>query len=116
MFYALSQYLGDEVVVLGASEGKENPKFLLLSEVRKPGLKDFLQKTLKEICDKSSLQWSYWTLLNFLQPKIFRQISRSFLSATISSFWVRIWQPSASSVRSWSRRIQNSPRRASGNA
>jgi hypothetical protein len=53
-FYQLSQYLGDEIVVTASSEGKSDPKFVLMAEVRKPGLKDFLQKTLKEICGKST--------------------------------------------------------------
>jgi len=54
-FYQLSQYLGDEVVISAASNGtgKEDPKFLLLAEVRKPGLKDFLRQTLKDLADKS---------------------------------------------------------------
>ena len=52
-FYQLSQYLGDEIVVSAASEGKEDPKFLLLSEVRKPGLKDFLRHLLDESAGKS---------------------------------------------------------------
>ena len=51
-FYELSQYLGDEIVVMAASEGKGDPKFLLLSEVRKPGLKTYLQGLVKEISDK----------------------------------------------------------------
>ena len=36
-FCQLSEYLGDEVVAVGQSDGTENPKFLLLAEVRKPG-------------------------------------------------------------------------------
>jgi len=51
-FYELSQYFGDEIVVMAASEGKGDPKFLLLSEVRKPGLKSHLQGLVKEISDK----------------------------------------------------------------
>ena len=45
-------YLGDEVVGFGVSEGKEDPKFLLLAEVRKPGLKDFLKQLLQEFAGK----------------------------------------------------------------
>lgn len=45
-------YLGDEVVAFGASEGKEDPKFLLLAEVHKPGLKDFLKQMLQEFAGK----------------------------------------------------------------
>ncbi|HYL16954.1 MAG TPA: hypothetical protein VEV41_28230 [Terriglobales bacterium] len=40
-FSQLSQYLGDEIVVSGAMEGRE-PSLLTLAEVRKPGLKEVL--------------------------------------------------------------------------
>lgn len=53
-FYQLSQYLGDEIVISAASGGKEDPRFVLLAEVRKPGLKDFLRQTLKEMAGKSN--------------------------------------------------------------
>lgn len=53
-FYQLSQYLGDEVVLSGANEGRKNPSLLILAEVRKPGLKDFLQQTAKELAGKSN--------------------------------------------------------------
>jgi hypothetical protein len=36
------------------STGKGNPKFVLLAKVRKPGLKDFLPKMLKDFADKST--------------------------------------------------------------
>ncbi len=52
-FSQLSEFLGDEVVAFGASEGKEDPKFLVVAEVRKPGLKDFLTRTLQEAAGKS---------------------------------------------------------------
>ena len=52
-FYQLSQFLGDEVVISAASSGKEDPKFLILAEVRKPGLKDFLRQELKDLAGKS---------------------------------------------------------------
>lgn len=52
-FYELSQYLGDEVVISAASEGKDDPKFLILAEVRKPGLKEYLRTTLKDLAGKS---------------------------------------------------------------
>ncbi len=51
--YQLSQYLGDEIVISAASSGKEDPKFLMLAEVRKPGLKDFLGQEIKELAGKS---------------------------------------------------------------
>jgi hypothetical protein len=53
--YQLSQYLGDEIVVGAApSTGKEDPKFVIVAEVRKPGLKDFLPTILKEVAEKST--------------------------------------------------------------
>jgi hypothetical protein len=42
-FYALSQYLGDEVVITGTMEGQE-PAFVLIAEVKKPGIKELLEK------------------------------------------------------------------------
>jgi hypothetical protein len=52
-FYQLSQYLGDEVVVSGSTEGGKDPNFLMLVEVRKPGLKVFLQQMVKELAGNS---------------------------------------------------------------
>jgi len=52
-FYQLSQYLGDEVVISAASSGKEDPKFLMLAEVRRPGLKEFLCQALRDQAGKS---------------------------------------------------------------
>jgi hypothetical protein len=51
-FYQLSQYLGEEIVVSGTMEGRD-PGLLILAAVRKPGLKDFLQQTLKDVAGKS---------------------------------------------------------------
>ncbi|MGA9355616.1 MAG: hypothetical protein WBV46_18145 [Terriglobales bacterium] len=51
-FYELSQYLGDEWVFDGdiAREAKaSSSKLIFVAEVRKPGLKDFLAKMLKEL-------------------------------------------------------------------
>lgn len=45
-FYELSQYLGDEVIVSGT--GTPDRSLLMIAEVRKPGLKDFLIQLLKE--------------------------------------------------------------------
>jgi type IV pilus assembly protein PilA len=42
-FYQLHQYLGEEIVVSGSMEGQE-PTFLAFAEVRKPGLKKFLEE------------------------------------------------------------------------
>jgi hypothetical protein len=51
-FYQLSQFLGEEIVVSGAMDGKE-PKLLMVAEVRKPGLKKFLQQMIEEYGGKS---------------------------------------------------------------
>jgi hypothetical protein len=52
-FYELSQYLGDEIVLAGEAEGSA-PSVVFVAEVRKPGLKDFLQQVLKDLPDKST--------------------------------------------------------------
>ncbi|HEX6802946.1 MAG TPA: DUF3352 domain-containing protein [Terriglobales bacterium] len=44
-FYALSQYLGDEVVISGSVREKA-PDVFFVAEVRKPGLKAFLQQMI----------------------------------------------------------------------
>lgn len=51
-FSQLSQYLGEEIVVSGAMDGKE-PKLLMAAEVRKPGLNKFLQQMIEEYGGKS---------------------------------------------------------------
>jgi hypothetical protein len=50
--YQLSQYLGEEIVVSGAAEGRDH-SLLILAEVRKPGLKEFLQQMLTGLAGKS---------------------------------------------------------------
>ena len=50
--YQLSQYVGDEIVVSGAMEGK-TPSMLIAAEIRKPGLKSVLQGMLNELGNKS---------------------------------------------------------------
>lgn len=52
--YQLSQYLGDEIVVAAMSADKEDPKFVILAEARKPGLKEFLPRMLKDVGGKST--------------------------------------------------------------
>ena len=47
-FYQFSQFLGDEIVFSASAENKREPNFLMLAEVRKPGLKAFLQQLAKE--------------------------------------------------------------------
>lgn len=46
-FYEFSQYLGDEIVVSGDTSAARN-SFALLAEVRKPGLKSFLQQLIQQ--------------------------------------------------------------------
>lgn len=48
-FYQLSQYLGDEVVVSGTYEGQKAPNVLVVAELRKPGLKEFLAQAEKDL-------------------------------------------------------------------
>jgi hypothetical protein len=50
--YQLSQYLGDEIVVSGTTEGRD-PSLLIVAEIRKPGLKRLLEGMLNELADKS---------------------------------------------------------------
>ena len=52
-FAEVSQYLGDEIVISGAMEGS-NPKYAIVAETRKPGLKTVLQKILNEAGSKGS--------------------------------------------------------------
>lgn len=47
-FSQLHQYLGEEIVVAGSLEGRA-PSLLLVAEVRKPGLKKFLQETIAQL-------------------------------------------------------------------
>lgn len=47
-FYQLSQYLGDEIVLAAANRENQSPAGLVVAEVRKPGLKQFLQQALSE--------------------------------------------------------------------
>ena len=46
------QYLGDEIVVSGSLEGQD-PKLLVVAEIRKPGLKKFLQETITHLGGES---------------------------------------------------------------
>jgi type IV pilus assembly protein PilA len=52
----LSQYLGAEIVVSGDG-GLSEGKLLLIAQVRKPGLKQFLQEILKENSSKWNSNW-----------------------------------------------------------
>jgi type IV pilus assembly protein PilA len=46
------QYLGEEIVVSGSLEGQD-PKLLVVAEIRKPGLKKFLQETIAHLGGES---------------------------------------------------------------
>jgi type II secretory pathway pseudopilin PulG len=50
--YQLHQYLGEEIVVSGTLEGQD-PKLLLVAEIRKPGLKKFFQQLVEQPAGKS---------------------------------------------------------------
>jgi type II secretory pathway pseudopilin PulG len=55
-FYQISSYLGDEIVVSGdiqESKQASNRAFLLLAEVKKPGLAEHLRQLFQSIPDKS---------------------------------------------------------------
>ena len=47
-FYQFSQFLGDEVVLTGKMQGQE-PSFAVIAEIKKPGLKEFLEKFNNEL-------------------------------------------------------------------
>jgi len=51
--YQLSQYLGEEIVVCAATADLKDPKFVLIAEAKKPGLKEVLPKILKDLSEKS---------------------------------------------------------------
>jgi hypothetical protein len=51
-FSQLNQYLGEEIAVSGTMEGKE-PNLLVFAELRKPGLKKYLQQMFAELAGKS---------------------------------------------------------------
>jgi type IV pilus assembly protein PilA len=48
----LQQFLGEEIVVSGSLEGQD-PKLLVVAEIRKPGLKKFLQETITQLGGES---------------------------------------------------------------
>jgi len=48
----LYQYLGEEIVISGTTEGRD-PTLLVVAEVRKPGLKKFLEQMVIELAGKS---------------------------------------------------------------
>lgn len=52
-FSELSQYLGDEIVLSSALD-VAHPKLVVIAEVRKPGLKPFLEQLLADLAGKSN--------------------------------------------------------------
>src|SRR5208282_1602698 len=52
-FYQLSQFLGDEITMSGGVGGSQGPSLLVLAEIKKPGLKEFLQEMSKHRADGS---------------------------------------------------------------
>jgi type IV pilus assembly protein PilA len=54
-FSELNDFLGEEIVASGASDGKE-PSFVIVAEVRKPGLKKFLQQTFQDLAGTTKPQ------------------------------------------------------------
>jgi type IV pilus assembly protein PilA len=51
-FSQFSQYLGPEIAVSGAMQGK-GPSVLIVAEVRKPGVNEFLEQVTEELAGKS---------------------------------------------------------------
>ena len=52
-FSQLHQYLGEEIVLSGSLEGRE-PNFLAFAEIRKPGLKKFLEQLVEQYGGESA--------------------------------------------------------------
>jgi hypothetical protein len=52
-FYQLHEFLGEEIVVSSATEGRK-PSVLVVAQVRKPGLKKFLQQTVSQLASGSN--------------------------------------------------------------
>jgi type IV pilus assembly protein PilA len=51
-FSQVQQYLGNEMVFCGSMAGRA-AEFLVIAEVRKPGLKEYLQKSIEELSGKA---------------------------------------------------------------
>jgi type IV pilus assembly protein PilA len=56
-FSELNAFLGEEIVVSGATDGKV-PNFVIVAEVRKPGLKKYLQQMFQDLASKTKPQFS----------------------------------------------------------
>ena len=54
-FSELNDFLGEEILVSGTSDGKE-PTFVIVAEVRKPGLKKYLQQVVQDLAGNAKPQ------------------------------------------------------------
>ena len=54
-FSELNDFLGEEIVISGTSDGKD-PSFVMVAEVRKPGLKTYLQQMIQDLAGKATPQ------------------------------------------------------------
>jgi type IV pilus assembly protein PilA len=54
-FSELNDFLGEEIVVSGATDGKE-PSFVIVAQVRKPGLKKYLQQMFQDLTGNAKPQ------------------------------------------------------------
>ncbi len=52
-YYQLSRFVGDEITLSVGTEGRQGPSLLVLAEIKKPGLQDFLQPMAKNPTGKS---------------------------------------------------------------
>jgi type IV pilus assembly protein PilA len=52
-FSELNDFLGEEIVVSGTSDGKK-PSFVMVAEVRMPGLKKYLQQMIQDLAGKAT--------------------------------------------------------------
>ncbi|HTC64437.1 MAG TPA: hypothetical protein VK709_16475 [Candidatus Saccharimonadales bacterium] len=56
-FSELNDFLGDEIVVSGTTDGRV-PSFVIVAEIRKPGLKKYLQQMIQDLAGKTKPQFS----------------------------------------------------------
>ena len=64
-FYQLSQYLGERKLWCPVHSKGREPSLLIVAEIRKPGLKKFLQQMVNELAGKSKPGVrAYWTRRN----------------------------------------------------
>src|SRR5882672_6994334 len=54
-FSEVNDFLGEEIAISGASDGKE-PSFVMFAEVRKPGLKKYLQEMFRDLAGNAKPQ------------------------------------------------------------